>query len=150
MVSYYLKLFSTYFGSIQIFCTIRLTGHILYSGSEEKKYTKFRFFTVLDIQDIFYIPGFNKKLIPQNSGLCFPVSTGMGSRLQTLIPNGITVSDSYPERDPDFRRLSRLIPPISPGFHRDPTRSQWDPVFIFFWDHVTDLANEIVRKPHHM
>jgi hypothetical protein len=70
-----IPLFSTYFGSIQIFCTIRLTGHILYSGIEEKKYTKFRFFTVLDIQDIFYIPVFNKKLIPQNSGLCFPVST---------------------------------------------------------------------------
>jgi hypothetical protein len=35
-------------------------GYILYSGIEEKKYTKFRFFTVLDLQDIFYIPGYKK------------------------------------------------------------------------------------------
>ena len=60
------------------------------------------------------------KVKPPNSGLCFPVSTGMRSRLQTVIANVIPVSGIYPERDPDFRRLSRLIPPISPGFHRDP------------------------------
>ena len=38
--------------------------------------------------------------------------------------NGIPASDSYSECDPSFRYLSRtgsrLIPPISPGFHRDP------------------------------
>jgi hypothetical protein len=43
----------------------------------------------------------------------------MGSRLQTVILNGIPVSDIYPEQDPDFKRLSRLIPPISLGFHPD-------------------------------
>jgi hypothetical protein len=57
----------------------------------------------------------------------FSRSTGMGSWLQTVILNGIPISDIYPERDPDFRCLSRLIPPISPGFHRDP-------VFIFSWE----------------
>jgi len=53
--------------------------------------------------------------------------SGMGSWLQKVILNGIPVSDIYSERDPDFRCLSRLIPTISPEFHRDP-------VYIFSWE----------------
>ena len=40
MVSYYFKLFATYFGIIQIFCTIRLTGHRIEPGTAVQCKTK--------------------------------------------------------------------------------------------------------------
>ena len=113
--------------------------------------------SVCILQDIFYIQGLKKKNT-QNSGF----SQYSISRIYFIFRdikkikfhrilvyvfrfsrNGIPASDSYPEWDPSFRylfrtgsRLQTLIPPISPGFHRDP-------VFIFSWVYTHQFCRAV-------
>ena len=108
--------------------------------SEEKNTQNSGFFpTILDIQDICHFFGMKKILFYTKFWFLF---SRMGS--QTIIPNGIPdsdipngipTSDSYPERDPDFYWLSRLIPTISP----DLSESRWDPILIFSWVCTTSV-----------
>jgi hypothetical protein len=107
--------FSLFQGSIQyIYSRI-----ILYSGIEEKK-TQNSGFSQYSISRIYFIFRDLNKLN----------STEFWFMFSRFNQNGILASDNYPEWDPSFIYLSRtgsqLIPPISPGIHRDPG-------FIFTW-----------------
>ena len=93
---------------------LTISRYIVYSGIEEKKYTKFWFFTVLDIQDIFYIPGFKKIKFYRILVFVFPFQpewdpgfrqlSWMGFQFQIFIPNGIPTSDAYPGLSHQFHR----------------------------------------------